>query len=530
MAVAKFFEFAGRLVDKDKLKLFKAVFRYPVKTNELTGEIFEVFSKVFDGRDPIKRFEFTSEEHEQDFQAYLDSIGEPEKWRTLALNSMKCAINSIWVVDLPQEQKGIFPEPYYFLLRIDQIIDYGYDKDGNFEFVQFKPNPKTIAFFDKKYYRTFESETDEIKKGSTPLIEVVHNLGECPAGFFWSDSIDLEEKGVKKSPITHELSDLDWFLFFSLSKRVLDTYAAYPIYWGFSQDCNYTSLNEECVDGYMHNLETGESILEGSYLKPCPVCTNNRLAGAGSYYEVDPPGPANENANLRDPIGIVTIDKTSLDYNAEEVKRLRNEIFRSCTGFSGDLINDQAVNEMQIGGFFESGENVIKSLARNLEKAEKKILETIAKLRYAERFVSISISYGTKYNLVSADHLLKMYQEARDEDLDIEVLDRLQDEYFDTKYKNNPIELQRAKIIVNIDPFRHKTGEQIQRLFEAGVIDRKDFLVKYNLSTYLKRFERENISLIRFGELIDFKEKIDRIKETLYSYIPEAEFTSNPEE
>lgn len=136
---------------------------------------------------------------------------------------------------------------------------------------------------------------------------------------------------------------------------------------------------------------------------------------------------------------------------------------------------------------------------------------------------TLTLSTFPLEEMVSAEHLLQMYNEARKEDAASEILDRLEDEYFETKYKNNNKELQRAKIIANLDPFRHKTAEQVKELYTLGLIERKDFLVKFNLSTYIKRFERENISLLRFGELIDFKTKIERIKDALYSYVPEVE-------
>lgn len=524
LAVSQFFEFASTLINKDKIKLLKAVFLYPVKTNELTGEIFEVFSKAFDGRDPIRSFEFTSDEYKEDFENYLQSCGEPDNWRITAFNALKTAFNSVWVVDLPQEQNGTLPEPYYYFLDIQNVIDFDCDKSGNITHIQFKPNKDTIAFFDTEYYRLFKSESKEIKKGDIPEVEVRHELGSCPANFFWSDFINADEKAVKESPITKALNDLDWYLFYSLSKRVLDTYGSWPIYWGFAEDCSFHDEQNdiECVDGYLCSISDGAQLMEGSSLKRCYNCSKSNLAGAGSYIEVDPPSPANDGANLRDPVGIVSIDRASLDYNSEEVQRLREQIFKTCTGFTGDAINNQAVNEKQVLSLFESGEKVIKNIARNLEKVEKQILETIAKLRYGSRFISLSLSYGTKFNLVGAEHLLQMYHEARKEGAASEVLDRLEDEYFETKYKNNNKELQRAKIIANLDPFRHKTGEQVKELFELGLIEHKDFLVKFNLSTYIKRFERENISLLRFGELIDFKTKIERIKDALYSYVPEV--------
>ena len=524
-AVSQFFEFASTLIHKDKVKLLKAVFLYPVKTNELTGEIFDVFSKAFDGRDPIKSFQFTSEEFKEDFENYLQKCGEPEKWRVLASNALKTAFNCVWIVDVPQQQNGELPEPYYYFLDIQNVIDFECDKNGDISFIQFKPNADTIAFFDTEYYRLFKDEGKEIKKGAIPYIEVVHNLGSCPANFFWSDFINADQKAVKESPVTKALNELDWYLFYALSKRVLDTYGSWPIYWGFAEDCTFQDEknNIECVDGYLCNISDGAHLMDGSSLKRCYNCSKSNLSGAGSYIEVDPPSPANDGANLRDPVGIVSIDRASLDYNSGEVQRLREQIFKTCTGFTGDAINNQAVNEKQVFSLFESGEKVIKNIAKNLQKAEKQILETIAKLRYGNRFVSLSLSYGTKFNLVGAEHLLQMYHEARNEGATSEVLDRLEDEYFETKYKNNRKELQRAKIIANLDPFRHKTAEQIKELYEIGLIERKDILMKYNLSTYIKRFERENISLLKFGELIDFKTKIERIKDALYSYVPEVE-------
>lgn len=49
---ADFFAFVQNLLPHDKFKIFRQLFRYPVKTNEICDTIFDKLSRIFDGRNP----------------------------------------------------------------------------------------------------------------------------------------------------------------------------------------------------------------------------------------------------------------------------------------------------------------------------------------------------------------------------------------------------------------------------------------------------------------------------------------------
>ena len=52
-----FLNFVSNLIPDDKFKIFKTLFRYPVKTNEVTGICFDKLSRIFDGRNPAFNYQ-----------------------------------------------------------------------------------------------------------------------------------------------------------------------------------------------------------------------------------------------------------------------------------------------------------------------------------------------------------------------------------------------------------------------------------------------------------------------------------------
>ena len=81
--------------------------------------------------------------------------------------------------------------------------------------------------------------------------------------------------------------------------------------------------------------------------------------------------------------------------------------------------------------------------------------------------------------------------------------------------------LQRMVILKHLEPYRHNTKEELQTLFEKGLIDETNLRIKINFSPYIDRFERENINIIEFGITLPFDDKIKKIKEQLIKYANE---------
>ena len=71
------------ILPHDKFVLFKALFRYPVKTNEITDVCFDKLSRIFDGRNPAFNYQFANSEQRDDWEEYrLNKLHEPEIWST----------------------------------------------------------------------------------------------------------------------------------------------------------------------------------------------------------------------------------------------------------------------------------------------------------------------------------------------------------------------------------------------------------------------------------------------------------------
>ena len=58
-------------------------------------------------------------------------------------------------------------------------------------------------------------------------------------------------------------------------------------------------------------------------------------------------------------------------------------------------------------------------------------------------------------------------------------------------------------------------------LYEKNLVSIEELMIKLNFADFIRRFERENMNIISFGENIDYQKKIDTIKERLMDYARE---------
>lgn len=511
---------AASVIADDKFRVFKVLFRFPIKTNEITSTAFDTLYRVHDGRDPKFNYQFKNFEQREDWERYRqDVLHEPEIWRSTGWEFFKTEINSILVVDVPQVQEGNRPEPYFYWLKIKDVITFEADPvTGQMEWIIFHQDHDTVAVIDDTSYRIFAY--DGIKIVGGPIIENAHGLGYCPARFYWDKPISLEDPDVKRSPITKQLESLDWYLFFHISKRHLDTYAGYPLYSGYAMECDF------------HNDETGD-YCDGGFLKDkhdhwkydsnglvkCPLCSSKRISGAGSFLEIPIPGEGQP--DLHDPIKITTVDKNSLDYNVEEEERLKNNIISGIVGVDSPVITSQAVNEKQVTASYDSKTTILKEIKESLEHAMKWVDETICRVRYGSDFISASISLGNDFYLMSLSDLRNLYSNAKNSGASESELDSIQKQIIQTEYRDNPLELQRMLILNELEPYRHMGRNEVINLYKNNLIPVEALMIKLNFPDYVRRFERENTNIIDFGSAIPLKDKIERVTEEFRKYAQE---------
>lgn len=519
-----FLDWVKSLLPKDKFNIFLQLFKFPLPTPAVVEDVYRELERVFYSRNSSSSYQFTDSELAEDWASYKkNSLNEPEVWKTTGWKRMQVSPNSILVVDLPQIQKSSRPEPYFYWLEIDAVIDYQLSKldDNVFEWLIFNQPNHQIAVFDDTYIRVYQ--LNEKNKIQSLVSEASHDLGYCPARFFWSTQLNEKNKDLKKNPITKELSNLDWYLFFALSKQHLDLYAPYPIYSAYEADCNFENneTGDYCDGGFLRNAKGEYKILNDGTVERCPCCSEKRIAGPGSFLEVPVPNQSEGVADMRNPVQITTIDKDSLDYNVSECARLKNEIVISVVGSGGTVSEKEAINETQVTANFESKTSVLNALKTNFELAQKFVEDTVCKLRYGDAFISSSVSWGTEFYVFTATELYSKYKQAKENGASNSELDAISQQVLEVEYRNNPLVLQRMLILKQLEPYPHKTLDEVLKLYEKELLNENLVKLKINFSTLVEKFERENINIIEFASNKPMREKIDIISKKLLEYVTE---------
>lgn len=523
-----FLDWVKHLLPKDKYNIFLQLFKFPLPAPAIVEDVYRELERVFYSRNSSSSYQFTDSELAEDWSLYRkNNLNEPEVWKTTGWKRMQVSPNSILIVDLPQVQNTLRPEPYFYWLEIDAVIDYQLSKqDENlFDWLIFNQPEHRIAVFDDAFIKVYQlNEKNEIQ---SLISEAQHNLGYCPARFFWSTPLNEKNKDIKKNPITKELSNLDWYLFFALSKQHLDLYAPYPIYSAYEADCNFenSETGDYCDGGFLRNAKGEYKILNDGTIERCPCCSEKRIAGPGSFLEVPVPNQTEGVADMRNPVQITTIDRDSLDYNVGECARLKNEIVISVVGSGGTVSEKEAINETQVTANFESKTSVLNALKTNFELAQKFVEDTVCKLRYGDAFMSSSVSWGTEFYVFTVTELYSKYKQAKENGASNSELDAISQQILEVEYRNNPLVLQRMLILKQLEPYPHKTLDEVLKLYEKKLIDENLVKLKINFSTLVERFERENINIIEFASNKTMREKIDIISKKLLEYVAENDTT-----
>lgn len=519
-----FLDWVKHLLPKDKFNIFLQLFKFPLPTPAVVEDVYRELERVFYSRNSSSSYQFTDSELAEDWSQYKkNNLNEPEVWKTTGWKRMQVSPNSILVVDLPQVQTSLRPEPYFYWLEIDAVIDYQTFRldENQFEWLIFKQPEHRIAVFDDTSIRVYQlNEKNEIQ---SLISEAKHDLGYCPARFFWSTQLNEKNKDLKKNPITKELSNLDWYLFFSISKQHLDLYAPYPIYSAYEADCNFENneTGDYCDGGFLRNAKGEYKILNDGTVEKCPCCSEKRIAGPGSFLEVPIPNQSEGVADMRNPVQITTIDKDSLDYNVNECARLKNEIVISVVGSGGTVSEKEAINETQVTANFESKTSVLNALKTNFELAQKFVEDTVCKLRYGGAFISSSVNWGTEFYVFTVTELYSKYKQAKENGASNSELDAISQQILEVEYRNNPLVLQRMLILKQLEPYPHKTLDEVLKLYEKELLNENLVKLKINFSTLVEKFERENINIIEFASNKPMREKIDIINKKLLEYVTE---------
>lgn len=506
-----FLEWVGKFLPADKLEMFRKIMDFPLYTNELIKGIAEEYAKVYESQNSSFTYEFSNETTEADFKSFLRETDFWSKWKDDTAEAMLTAINSIVVIDMPSTA-GEETMPYYYFLSIASVVDLAMNSDGSIAYLIAQQDEDKYLVIDETRYAVYK------KNGHSDYSEILsapHDLGYCPATFFWKEAIKKKQPIIKRSPLTPALTNLNWLLFFETARRGLETYAAYPIIVSFKDKCTYFEKHEGqeyyCNNGILDLQEKGKVA--------CPACSKNKLIGPGTLFKVPMPANKEQPSNI-DAVKVIPAETESLKYCTERSAELWDEIFYDCVGYGGDDMKSQAVNEKQVRAGFESKQNILVGLKENLEASGKFIVETIARLRHGNQYKSCTFNMGTDFYLKSSSEAVTEFKEAKSAGVPQYFVNHKRNQIDSISTKGNEADAERLNILKHLEPWLDMSLNEV-RLLQLDVTNREQYLLKADFSRLILRFESEYGSIVEFGSLIDFKTKIDRINKTLINYVKE---------
>jgi hypothetical protein len=492
----------------------------PLPTIQLTQSISICLSRVFEGQDSFFRYDFADDKNEADWGKYRDE----EFWERDGYRAMINAIDSVWVVDLPLVQEGEQPEPKNMLIDITNVIDISVKATGECVYVIFEIADKLFVY-DELSIRVFDYKSPQTALNTDPVIirdigfgreigvllsEFFHELNYCPARMFWSELLSSSSLINRKAPLTNVLGELDWLLVHKVFKRYMDIANSFPILVKYESDNDYQDLTRENDKAKNPNQ---------------PIA--KKLIGPGSVLEV--PHPLEGQPDLMaNPVKWITPDIASLEFHVTEDERLTDYIYKTSVGIDGEQNNDQAKNEKQVDASFENQTMILNRLADNFEKIQTFADEVLIKIRYGNDSIEdISIDYGTKFFLRTITDLVSEKDAVTGDDI---LLDAISQEMIETKFRNDTSGKIRADVIRDIDPLPGIVGmnrigdspiDEAIKIYQAGGIDINAFIIKCNLMNFVRRFEREQLSIAQFMKKGDYNERVNLIKQEFVKYAAE---------
>ena len=485
------------LLPADKMERFKQLCTTPLPTISLTGDIYTYLYRVFEAQDAFSRYKFKNNQNEQDWKENNKSTF----WDTAGFQAMQTAIDSVWIVELPEKQEGDLPMPKDRLIDISMVIDIEVNRDNVCQHLIFESDDK-LYVYDDTLISTYEYKD---KKVGALIYQLAHGLGYCPARMFWSDILQPRNYINKKAPLTHVLSDLDWMLVLKVFKRYMDMSNAYPITAAYETSDDYGETERSDKDGRLKEDQPAK----------------RSFIGPGTLWTVRPPIQGEPDA-MSNPVKLISPDIATLEHHAVSIDDLAVEIFRKVTGYGGEPENNQAKNEKQIMSGYESQMIVLRRIASNFEAIQTFADKTKIGLRYgAEELEDIAIDYGSRFFIISTEQLVDNLKVGKDSGLDEGMIEAMTDELLETKYRNDKGSLMRSRILRDLDPLPDKSISEALEIMNAGGIDKINFVIKANKISFAKRFDREQMPLQFFGEKLSYDVKINKIKEEFVKYANE---------
>lgn len=371
---------------------------------------------------------------------------------------------------------------YPTIKSINSIMNY--QTDGrNPEWVLFEPYDTPDK--EGKYYRFVDKDADYLIKvvedKFTIENEFENPFKKCPA--IVNSNIINSELTHAESPFEIVISLADHYLRTGSVKNINEFLHGYPIFWRYLTDCKVC---------------TGTGFIEG---KQCPSCGGlgvNVNKDVTDVINLAIPDSKEENPKLApDVAGYVTPDVTSW----QEMRTEQEWIFSLMQSTMwGAKMSKDASNETATAAFLNAQpvNDQLNNFTDAFEDTERKMVDLIVRFETGEEKSLVSVNYGRRFLLELAETIWNRYESARTKGTNKVSLDYLLSQFYQSEYANDLESLTISQKGIKLEPFVHKTDEEVNAII---LIKEDDKLRKLYFNEWFKNLDRNEIVMKSIEEL-----------------------------
>ena len=498
---------------------------FPLITTGVTNDCLLDLYKVFDARNSSFKNQYTNKTAEERAEGVLAQIDVRKFIERVGKKVLKNQPNTFVIID--KDEKGV---PYLLDIDNDDVLGYHFKEgsDSELDYLIFKHSEvkdeqgrkvELIGFYDAFAYRVLK------QSGGGNYVIVTnnpHNLGYCPCIPFFNKTLNSKNDFDRWNPFAAVLTLLLRFTTNDTYLNYAELYTVFPVIERQKPQCN----DESCENGFISMPLEGGGVAK----KACETCkTNSGLVGPGTVIN-NPPRRFEEEADNTGTFSFVAPPITGIEFEQAQQEKREKGIKLSVTGIN-KVLEKEAVNADQVKALMEGAKSPLQFIASMLNHLHVFLVKTVVKLA-TNTEVNVHANYGTEWFILDENQIQILFDNAKKVGLPESEQGELYIQLIETKYKNDPYTKNRLLIEFNLNPAPFKTMEEVYKMNEKGIFSREDLAIKANITAFIKRFEREEGSIVAFGKdaiangKMTFEEKINNILTIFKTYITNEPNTS----
>lgn len=479
-------------------KTFKLRQKYGKTNRDLFARMLRPIDNIWSGRGGGV-FYNTSKSHEDQLRQMVGDVTQGYQvrewvrnfWKPRYLDDPQGII--FMEVDL-NNPNGAFPT-YKASREIFDALPNG----RRLEYIVFKTKDPAI-------FRVVDDTVDQMVKLEGETVTKL-NSKEYPVYVNWFDQVpaiiisDMPKDGRQDmfmSPVNDEVELADIVL------RDGTISAIHRFKHGFPKPWKYPEVCGKCKGTKMFDS------------KDCPDCqaTGIKLTSDPADISVFQ-WPTKEEPEIGEKGGYITPELDYLKYSDENLDELEEKMTLTHWGsYTQKQVNGQ--KETATGRFIDAQpvNNRLVLYAKAAESIEAFITNHLALYAFPGDWKGATINLGRRFQIEGADVIWKKYEDARRNGAPVSALDDMLQDYYETKFQGNELELQKNVRLIKLEPQVHLTTVEAEPL-----VPYLDFIKKIYFAEWLSTLSNAEI----IGtDLTTLRTKLEEFaKEKIKTMIPD---------